>query len=65
MLAITRISVRRLLDRDAYVPLHNVTLRTRDGTTQVDHVIVSPFGIFVIATKNMGGWSITQDDSAV
>ncbi len=53
---VVRVLARRLLDPDTYVPLHNVTLRTRDGTTQVDHVIVSPFGIFVIETKNMGGW---------
>ena len=51
-----RVSARMLLDREAYVPLHNVTLRTRDGTTQIEHVIVSPYGIFVIETKNMSGW---------
>ncbi len=27
-----------------------------DGTTQIDHVLVSPFGIFVIETKNYQGW---------
>lgn len=27
-----------------------------NGTTQIDHVIVSRFGIFVIETKNMDGW---------
>ncbi|MEO5716393.1 MAG: nuclease-related domain-containing protein [Luteolibacter sp.] len=26
------------------------------GTTQIDHVVVSPFGIFVIETKNYTGW---------
>jgi len=26
------------------------------GTTQIDHVLVSRFGIFVIETKNMKGW---------
>jgi restriction system protein len=53
---LVRVSARMLLDRENYVPLHNVTLRTRDGTTQVDHVIVSPYGVFVIETKNMRGW---------
>ena len=31
-------------------------LRAPDGTTQVDHVFVSRFGVFVVETKNMGGW---------
>jgi hypothetical protein len=26
------------------------------GTTQIDHAVVSPFGIFVIETKNYRGW---------
>ena len=44
------------LDRAAYRRLHNVTLDTADGTTQIDHVFISPFGIFVLETKNMSGW---------
>lgn len=34
----------------------NVTLPTNDGSTQIDHIVVSRFGIFVIETKNMKGW---------
>jgi ribosomal protein L37AE/L43A len=30
--------------------------RGLDGTTQIDHIIVSPYGIFVVDTKNMKGW---------
>ena len=29
---------------------------TVDGTTQIDHIFVSRFGIFVVETKNMKGW---------
>jgi restriction system protein len=36
--------------------LNNVTLPTADGTTQIDHVLVSRYGIFVIETKNYSGW---------
>lgn len=35
---------------------HNVTLATPDGTTQIDHILLVPQGIFVIETKNMTGW---------
>lgn len=44
------------LDKHVYRRLHDVTLDTPDGTTQIDHVFVSPFGIFVLETKNMRGW---------
>lgn len=50
---------RRLerLPRDIYRVVNNVMLPTIDGnTTQVDHVVVSRYGIFVIETKNYGGW---------
>ena len=33
-----------------------MTLPTEDGTTQIDHIIVSKYGIFVVETKNMNGW---------
>lgn len=33
-----------------------MTLPTEGGTTQIDHVIVSRYGVLVIETKNMKGW---------
>ncbi|MEI6094480.1 MAG: nuclease-related domain-containing protein [Gammaproteobacteria bacterium] len=43
-------------NRDAHV-LNNVTLRLDDGsTTQVDHVLISTKGVFVIETKHYRGW---------
>jgi len=44
------------LDNNKYHLLKNVTLPTQNGTTQIDHIIVSEYGIFVIETKNMRGW---------
>jgi restriction system protein len=44
------------LPKEQYEIIHNVTLRTEDGTTQIDHIILSVFGIFVVETKNMKGW---------
>ena len=43
------------LDGRTYHACHDVTLPTPDGTTQIDHVLVSRHGIFVIETKNMKG----------
>lgn len=48
---------RLLLPKDDYHLIKNVTLPTKDGgTTQIDHVIISQHGVFVIETKNMKGW---------
>jgi hypothetical protein len=39
-----------------YHLLNHVTLQLEDGTTQVDHILVSRFGVFVIETKDYKGW---------
>jgi restriction system protein len=44
------------LDSDTYVSLNNVTIPAPNGMTQIDHIVVSRFGIFVIEAKNMKGW---------
>ena len=51
-----RATIRRRLNRKEYRSVHDLTLPTLDGTTQVDHVVVSPFGVFVIETKDLAGW---------
>ena len=44
------------LDNNVYHLIKNVTLPTEDGTTQIDHIIVSVFGVFIVETKNLRGW---------
>ena len=39
-----------------YHLMNHVTLRMDDGTTEVDHILVSRFGAFVIETKDYSGW---------
>ena len=39
-----------------YRLFNNVILKTPDGTTQIDHIVVSPYGVFVIETKRFKGW---------
>jgi hypothetical protein len=36
--------------------LNHITLKLKDGTTQIDHILVSRFGVFVIETKDYSGW---------
>lgn len=39
-----------------YHLLNNITLPFRDGTTQIDHILISTKGVFVIETKHYAGW---------
>ena len=52
------------LDRETYVSINNLTLSDANGTTQIDHVIVSRFGVFVVETKNMDGWIFGNERDA-
>lgn len=36
--------------------LNHITLKLGDSTTQIDHILVSRFGVFVIETKDYSGW---------
>lgn len=62
--ALVKFAARLRLPSETYHPIHNVTLPTPDGTTQIDHIFVSRFGIFVVETKNMKGWIFGGEDQA-
>jgi len=44
------------LPADSWHLLNNVTLKLDKSTTQIDHVLVSRFGVYVIETKHYKGW---------
>lgn len=45
------------LPKDRYRVINNLLLRTSSSsTTQIDHVVISQYGIFVIETKFYKGW---------
>ncbi|TLS70907.1 NERD domain-containing protein, partial [Mariprofundus erugo] len=50
--AMVNLAARLWLDKNSYHLIKNVTIPTEDGTTQIDHIIVSRFGVFVVETKN-------------
>lgn len=52
---LSRALKRRFVAPDYHL-LNHLTLRLRGGTTQIDHVLVSRFGVFVIETKDYRGW---------
>jgi hypothetical protein len=51
------------LPSDSWHLLNNVTLQTDGGTTQIDHVLVSRYGVFVIETKHYKGWIFGDEKS--
>jgi len=53
---LVNITAKLKLDKNQYHLIKNVTLPIEDGTTQIDHIIVSEYGIFVVETKNLKGW---------
>lgn len=49
--------VNKILERlDDSKVLKDVLLKTENGTTQIDHILIHKKGIFVIETKNFDGW---------
>lgn len=52
----TRCAHKLFLDLDEYHIYNNIILKSSTGTVQIDHVIVSRYGVFAIETKNRDGW---------
>nr|WP_320011292.1 nuclease-related domain-containing protein [uncultured Desulfobulbus sp.] len=48
--------IKKRLNKVDYKILKDVLLPAENGTTQIDHIIVSKYGIFVIETKNFSNW---------
>jgi restriction system protein len=44
------------LNGSIYRRFHDVIVPSKNGTTQIDHLIVSRYGVFIVETKNMRGW---------
>ena len=44
------------LDATVYRRFHDVIIPAKNGTTQIDHLLVSPYGLFIVETKNIKGW---------
>lgn len=61
---LVKTKVRRKLPADTYHAFHDVTLADEAGSTQIDHLFVSPFGLFVVETKNYKGWIFGSAHSA-
>jgi len=52
------------LDEKVYSRYHNIIIPSRNGTAQIDHLLLSQFGLFIVETKNMKGWIFGSEDQA-
>ncbi|WP_291275219.1 NERD domain-containing protein [Flavobacterium sp.] len=59
----TTSSILYFLDKSKYKVINNIVLKTGEITTQIDHLVISDFGIFVIETKNYKGWILGNENS--
>jgi hypothetical protein len=44
------------LDSKKYLLINDLMIKNEVRTSQIDHVVISNYGIFVIETKNYEGW---------
>lgn len=51
------------LNPEEFKVLNDVLLNTTNGSSQIDHIVVSIYGIFVIETKNYTGWIHGNENS--
>jgi len=59
----TRQAQSLFLDPNQYCAFNDLIIYVDGRSTQIDHVLVSKYGLFVIETKNMTGWIFgTVDD---
>ena len=60
---LSRVALTNFAPPDYHL-MNHVTLQMSDGTTQVDHILVSRFGVFVIETKDYKGWIFANANQA-
>lgn len=58
------LAYRKMLElSDEYHIFNDLFLESNGYSTQIDHIVVSPYGVFVIETKGYKGWIFGNEDS--
>ena len=61
---ITTLNMWLSLDAKVYRRFHDVIIPAKNGTTQIDHLLVSPYGLFIVETKNIKGWIFGSENQS-
>lgn len=56
-------AILAFLPSDKYKIINDVLIESNGKTIQIDHIVISIYGIFVIETKNYTGWITGSDNS--
>jgi hypothetical protein len=51
------------LQDDEYIVFNDILIKSDRGSSQIDHIVISIYGIFVIETKNYKGWIHGNENS--
>lgn len=51
------------LDKSKYKIISDIVLKNGEKTSQIDHIVISDYGVFVIETKNYKGWIFGNENS--
>lgn len=46
---------------EEYVVFNDLLFESNGYSTQIDHIVVSPYGVFVIETKGYKGWILGRE----
>ena len=60
----TQFNLWFILNKELYRRFHDVIIPSSNGTTQIDHILVSPFGLFIVETKNRKGWIFGSENQS-
>jgi restriction system protein len=52
------------LDSKKYQRFHNLIIPASNGTSQIDHLLISLYGLFIVETKNIKGWIFGSENQA-
>ena len=47
---------------EEYVVFNDLLFESNGYSTQIDHIVVSPYGVFVIETKGYKGWILGREN---
>lgn len=56
-------AVLSFLPSDKYKIINNILIKSNNRSIQIDHLVISIYGIFIIETKNYKGWITGSDNS--
>ncbi len=52
----TQLNMWLWLNDKIYIRYHDVIFPSSNGSSQIDHILISRFGVFIVETKNKTGW---------